>query len=100
MRSFATMLTALLTSALFVGPPVAAAANECAGEIITFGLGDATPYATIYYVIVGPTPDNAYGYLESNGAPGLQRGYFNDAPGIFNANDPCKESYDPDVMWY
>lgn len=73
--------------------------GDCDGEIVTIGVGDATPMATIYYVVVGDTPDNAYGYIEVNGETGLQRG---GCPPFWArwAYDPCQQSDNPDIMWY
>ncbi|HET6405356.1 MAG TPA: hypothetical protein VFH78_11980 [Candidatus Thermoplasmatota archaeon] len=84
-----------LLAATFALSPVNADHNgepgahgDCSGEIITIG--------PVYYVITGDTPDHAWGYLETNGEDGLQRG------GIMVHGNPdvCQESENPDFGWY
>lgn len=64
--------------------------GDCSGDVIEFA-------GLVYYVITGDTPDEAWGYLETNGEPGLQRG----GCGIHYGNpDVCQESDNPDLRWY
>ena len=90
-------LSALLLAAFLAPGPVLAThgypAGDCRGDVINIA-------DTIWWIIVGDTPDRAFGYLEANGEPGLQRGYFNDAPGLLNMRDICFETDNPDMMWY
>lgn len=101
MRASSTLLAVLLVpSSLAIAAPAAADRDPCEGELITIGLGDATPYATFYYVITGDTPDEGWGYVETNDLAGLQRGPFNNLPFPSDVGDPCFESDISDFNWY
>lgn len=81
-----------IIAASFVLNPVAAEHGDhgdCSGEIIDIA-------GVAYYVITGETAIDAWGYLETNGEPGLQRG------GIMVHGNPdvCQESENPDFGWY
>ena len=97
MRSFLVLLAAFFAAAA----PFAAGYDVCDGDVIQVGLGDATPYGTVYYVIVGDTPDAGWGYLEDNGVAGLQRGGFS-GYFPFSAADPCWPDHGawPDFNFY
>lgn len=90
---------AAIAVALVTLSPVAAACfmgddhgdhGDCSGDIISIG-------GLVYYVITGNTPLDAWGYFETNGQTGLQRG---GCPFWAVAIDPCQESENPDLMWY
>lgn len=89
----------LLTTLLAISPLVAACfasapslddEGDCSGQLIDIvGLA--------YWVIVGDTPDDAWGYLETNGVPGLQRG------GCYHGIwDTCQTTHPagPDFLFY
>lgn len=96
MRVFPFAVTVLLMA------PIAAACihgyagtGDCSGTVIDVGgLG------LVYWVIVGDTPDEAWGYLESNGVPGLQRGGCGPFWGW--GADPCQTDHPagPDLTIY
>lgn len=90
MRSFPTFLVMLFVlTALVIAPPAAGDDGDCHGDVITIGLGDATPFATTYYVVTGETPDQGYGYFESNGVSGLQRGGWINKWGPMTSIEVC-----------
>lgn len=97
-----SLVTALVLLSLAIAPSAVSEHQEyCEGTLVQVGLGDATPLATIYWVIVGDTPDAAWGYFESNGVPGLQRGGFS-GHGPLGAGDPCwtDDPAGPDFNFY
>lgn len=83
-----------LFAAAFAMSPAAAETGDCSGELIDVGgLG------LVYYVITGETPDNGWGYVESNGVAGLQRG----GVALHGTNsDPCQteDPAGPDLNFY
>lgn len=92
---------AAMAAALLALAPVVAACfagddhgeyGDCSGDVIEFA-------GLVYYVITGNTPDQGWGYLETNGEPGLQRG---GCGGVLlgSAWDPCQESDYPDSLFY
>ena len=84
-----------LIAASFALSPAAADTGDCSyNEIIDVGgLG------LVYYVITGDTPDAGWGYIESNGVAGLQRGGVA-AHGF--GTDPCQteDPAGPDFCFY
>ena len=85
-----------IIAASFVLNPVAADHNgqpgahgNCSGDIIDIG-------GVAYYVITGDTPIDAWGYLETNGEAGLQRGGIM----VHGNPDDCQESENPDFGFY
>lgn len=98
MRARTTGSVLLLVWALGFSSIAAADTGYCEGQVIQIGLGDATPFATIYYVIVGDTPDQGWSYIESNEVAGLQRGGVDTWPSI----DPCQtdDPHGPDFVLY
>lgn len=97
MRGFSTTLAVLVVLTSLAALPMASGGSfgDCSGDIIQLGLGDATPYGTVYHVIVGDTPLDAWSYIEINEEAGLQRGGLG-----WGNNDNCQESENPDFMWY
>lgn len=83
-----------LFAAAFAMSPAAADTGDCSGEVIDVG-----DLGLVYYVITGDTPDQGWGYLETNGVAGLQRGGVA-AHGF--GTDPCQteDPAGPDFCWY
>lgn len=85
----AALIVCGLVAASFALTPVNADGN-CSGVMIL-----EVPNVT-YYVQTGSTPDNGWGYIETNGEDGLQRGGV-----AWHGNpDPCQSSENPDTIYW
>lgn len=83
-----------LFAAAFAMSPAAADTGDCSfNEIIDVG-----DLGLVYYVIVGDTPDAAWGYVETNGVAGVQRG----GVALHGGVDPCQteDPAGPDLNFY
>lgn len=91
MRGFPTKLAVLVVlTSLAIAALAAGDEGDCRGELTTIGLGDATPYATVYYVKTGDLPSDGWVYLESNEAAGLQRGgWISKHGGLLSTTEIC-----------
>lgn len=88
------LVVSLAVLALVAAPPAASSIVHCSEEVLAIGAGDAV---VGYFTWdegggIGTAPPRPVLYLETNDAPGLQRGT---TIGVFAS--PCEDSAHPDL---
>lgn len=85
-----------LLAATFALSPVNADHNGQPGAHGDCSHKEIIDLGAAYLIIVGDTVLDSWGYFETNGEPGVQRGGI-----AWHGNDdPCQESENPDIIWW